>query len=48
MSDNPKRKRDTSAANYARRVRKWRRWAVEMREHGWTVTEPPAGREEGR
>jgi hypothetical protein len=41
MDANP-RHRDTSAAILARRVKKWRRWASELRENGWTVVEPPA------
>lgn len=30
----------TAAATRARRMTKWRRWAAEMRENGFTVTEP--------
>ena len=42
MEDTATRRRntDTTAATQARRVKKWRRWAQEMREHGWTVSEP--------
>jgi hypothetical protein len=32
--------RDTSAANYARQLKKRRRWAEELRATGWTVIEP--------
>jgi hypothetical protein len=42
-----RRNRDTSAATLARRIKKWRRWAVEMREHGWMVVEPETNREVG-
>lgn len=30
----------TAAATRARRMTKWRRWAAEMRENGWSVAEP--------
>lgn len=35
-----RRHNDTSAAIYARRMRKWRRWALEMQEHGWNGGKP--------
>ena len=34
------RSRDTGPAIFARRMKKWRRWAEEMRDNGWTVQEP--------
>jgi hypothetical protein len=44
MEEKSRRNRDTSAATRARQMRKWRRWAVEMRAAGWTVAEPETER----
>lgn len=35
-----RRNTDTTAATYSRRLKKWRRWAEEMRANGWAVAEP--------
>lgn len=41
-TDKPRRNTDTRAATLARQMKKWQRWADEMRAAGWTVEEPKA------
>jgi hypothetical protein len=45
-TEKPRRNQDTSHATRANVLRKWRRWAEELRSAGWSVEEPPETTEE--
>jgi hypothetical protein len=40
--------RDMTAAHWGSRMRKWRKWAEEMRSYGWTVEEPAGPPTQGK